>query len=244
MKKIFFIIVLFTLSSSLFAQTISAPLNISIINNLDSVLFDVDASIINGTYVEFPVRFKSDDVINALDFSFKYNQQNFVYDSIFDLTNTLSWLSNYNANDSIVRFTSYCLQTIPNDTPLVKIRFQVVNGQFCSSDLNTVKGYLNGDGCSISISNCIPSAVENLNSSSAFVTMPNPATDFITIQSFQKAIVSVWNNSGKKVIADIQLQPQQPAKLNISALHSGIYFLQCAGTTTVETRKIFIFNER
>ena len=72
----------------------------------DTVVFDLSQAIITGTSIDIPISIISDDTINALDFSLKYDQVKFLYDSIIDLTTYLQAVSFYNSNDSTIRFTS------------------------------------------------------------------------------------------------------------------------------------------
>ena len=119
------------------------------IDLLDTVVFDVSNAIKIGNVISFPISILSDDTVNALDFSFKYNQTNLTYDSITDLTTYLQALAFYNPNDSTVRFTSNSFQRYVNNTPLVMLHFTLLTSQFITSDINTIKGYLNGNVCSI-----------------------------------------------------------------------------------------------
>ena len=127
----------------------------SVINALDTVIFDLSKAVVTGSQVEFPVLFKSDDVVNALDFSMKYDQINFLYDSIYSKAYYITSSSLYNSSDQTIRFTSYSFHNYTHDTVLVTMRFTMLNGiDFCSADLNTISVYLNGDPCSFKVVNC------------------------------------------------------------------------------------------
>lgn len=229
-----FLIILFQLAAK--------PLNAQgsfVINNLDSVVFDIEQSNVSGGYVEFPVSFLSDDSIYALDFSFKYNQLNFLYDSTINLTAGLTMLANYNSNDSTVRVTSYSLQTIPNDSPVVKLRFQVLAGTFCDTDMNTVKGYLNGDFCSKKLVNCNATGINESEFEKSVAIFPNPSTGkiFIKIPGYG-ASLAVTDLFGKEALRQALTNNLQ--RLDFSALAKGIYFLSIKQNEKYLVKKLLI----
>lgn len=233
MKKILLMLAMVFLSRSSFAQ----------VNSLDTVVFDISQAITNGSYVDVPVSFLSDDTIVAVDFSFKYNQLNFICDSIIDLTTYLQELWYYNASDSITRFTSYSLQNITNDTPLVMIRFNTLSGQLCGSDLNTVKGYLNGDLCSIKVVNCVPNGLNEANRISDIQVYPNPANAKLYVESNQNLEASLLDMSGKEIIQSFHVAASEKQEIDISKIYSGFYFLRTESQNGLySTRKIFITN--
>ncbi len=166
------------------------PVSTLVINQFDSVFFDIAQAVINGSSVEFPVYFRSDDVINSLDFAFKYNQTHLEYDTIINLTSYIEPLSYYNPNDSTVRLTSYSFtQPYSNDTPLVIVRFTLLSGQLCSNDLDSVSALLNGDACAYLVSDCL----SGLFDAPAEVPMnlfPNPASDWVTIRTGSVAFLA------------------------------------------------------
>jgi hypothetical protein len=121
---------------------------IATVDAMDSVIFDLSKTIISGSSVSFPVSIFSDDTINALDFSFKYNQTTLTYDSIHNLTAYIQPLAYYSTVDSTVRFTSYSVQSYSNAVSLVTVHFTMLGTQLNDTDLYTVNTYLNGNHCS------------------------------------------------------------------------------------------------
>ena len=91
--------------------------NTLVIDSQDSVFFDLFNATVVGSTIDFPVYVKSDDVINALDFSFKYNENELEYDTILNLTNYIQHLSYY--NPAIPQF-DLLLIVLPN--PIQPIR--------------------------------------------------------------------------------------------------------------------------
>lgn len=215
----------------------------------DTVVFDIGQAVINGNQVDIPVYFLSDDIINALDFSFKYNQANFTYDSIVDLTSYMQSLAYYNTNDSIVRFTSYSLQTYTNDTPLVMIRFIILSGQFCTADMNTIHVYLNGDACTYKLIDCIPSGITETNNSSinSINIYPNPLSNeaVITFSLNEKShvIVNIYDITGKLVMkaADaVYNNGENRINLSSSNLEPGLYEATISVNNTVQVIKFSV----
>jgi hypothetical protein len=210
-----------------------------IIDTGDTVVFDLLHATVNGGYVQFPVYFKSDDIINAVDFSFKYNQLDFVYDSISNLTNYLQPLSYYNAVDSTVRFTSYSIQNITHDTALVSVRFNVLTGDFCSNDINTVTGYLNGDLCSVKVIECLSTGISNLAApSDAIDVFPNPANDILTVEAPVKSVIEIFDLSGKMIKAE-QMDNDRK-EINVKSLREGVYILKAYTEQFVSVKRIII----
>ena len=132
------------------------------IDALDTVVFDLSQAVINGNNVEFPVSIISDDTINSLDFSLKYNQINLSYDTIIDLTTYLQSFAFYNNNDSTLRFTSYCFQAISHDTSLVSIHFNMLSAQIANADFNFANP-------SADVSALTPSSVSTIKSRFCFL---------------------------------------------------------------------------
>ncbi|GDX52208.1 hypothetical protein LBMAG27_12550 [Bacteroidota bacterium] len=233
MKKQIVLIVAIIFSSFIsFAQS---PNDMSIIDAQDTVVFDIAHADSGVGFVEFPVYFLSGDTINALDFSFKYNQANFSYDTILKLASYLSITSNYNMTDSTVYFTSFSITSFANNTPLVKIRFTILSGQFCKDDLNNVLVYLNGDVCSVKITECIhaPNGIyeaENKNSSIEFY--PNPS-EGLTQMRFN----AVRNQSYDLIVSDVNgkmvykqsanaVAGENEMNLHLDFLSKGVYLVQ------------------
>ncbi len=203
----------------------------SVINALDTVIFDLSNAVVTGSQVEFPVLFRSDDVVNALDFSMKYDQINFLYDSIYSKAYYITSSSFYNSADQTIRFTSNSFHNYTHDTVLVTVRFTMLNGiNFCSADLNTISVYLNGDPCSFKVLNCISLGVVDYDNSLDLVTIfPNPASEKITVKTPNKSTIQLLDISGRQIL--LQSEINQNSEINIQNIANGIYLMK-------------IFNER
>lgn len=133
------------------------PLKTSTINNNDTVVFDLSQATCVGQYFSVPVSVISDDVINAVDFSMKYNNTKITYNSVLNYKPAyLTPSANFNTTDSILRFTSYSfIQPIEKNVAIAAVRFNLLNGPIVTANFNNVKAYLNGDRCSIKFINAV-----------------------------------------------------------------------------------------
>lgn len=203
---------------------------ISLINALDSVIFDLERASHVGSRFSFPISISSDDTINALDFSFKYNHSKLSYDSITDLTNYMQPLAFYNPNDSTVRFTSNSFQRYANDTALVMVHFTLLSGQLAASDLYSLKGYLNGIFCTATLTTLITTGIlSNEKASTGYTVYPNPATNELTITNinlFEMEEVQLIDAYGQIVESTVIAAPCTTFKWNTSNHESGVYSLK------------------
>ncbi|MBL0341814.1 MAG: hypothetical protein IPP71_13295 [Bacteroidetes bacterium] len=119
----------------------------------------------------------------------KYNNQNVEFDTLINVTNGLNYLYYLNPNDSTLRFTSYRLGQMQNDSAVVWLRFSSLSGYVCVNDLNSLTGYLNGDQCSYKVTDCdtISTQAANIQGKDAIAMYPNPANQFLYLK-IQKII--------------------------------------------------------
>ncbi len=213
-----------------------------IINALDSVIFDLSNSITTSNYVEFPISIKSDDIVNALDFSLKFNYANFTFDSTINLTSYISSNGHFTTSDSTLRFTSNSLTTYRNDTSLVSIRLYRPGGLTCSNiNLHSITVYLNGDPCSYGIKNCITTGIsDETNMGKSVNVFPNPAKDFLYVETEVSADIELIDILGRELIPKTSLIANQEKEINIHIIPNGIYFLRLFSANFSSTKKIVI----
>lgn len=243
--KVIFFILLFKLP---LAFTAYANLNqdssfkVHTINLLDTVVFDLSQADTSSAFFDVPVFILSDDTVNALDFSFKYNQLDFIYDSIIDLTTHLQTFSYYNPFDSTLRFTSNSFQRYENDSALVLIKFNRIFGQFCMNDLSTVKVYMNGDMCSFKIIDCVQVGFESIeNSKQQIFIYPNPAKQNLVIDIPENAHVQILATDGRCLMQG-QLLANQKNEIALETIPNGLYFIKVYNIDFSEIKKIIIQN--
>ncbi len=122
--------------------------NFVIINQFDSIIFDLSQSVCSSGQVNFPVYFISDDPIYAVDFSLKFNPNGFTFNSVTNIQAGLSTSAFYNSSDSTLRFTSYSIAPMVSNSPLVSLRFNLPSANISLAMFDSVYTLLNGDDCS------------------------------------------------------------------------------------------------
>lgn len=197
------------------------------IDQFDTVFFDLQSAVVTGTKVEFPVYYRSDDQIVALDFNFKYNQAKLEYDTIIKLANYLDALSFYNSNDSTVRLTSFTNTLFyPNDSLLFKVRFDILQpGALCSGDLSAVNSLLNGDICTSKKIDCTSSLVEE--SFLKGVTIgPNPTSGLVNIIGLPYGSrYRLGDLSGRTVLPWVAVGSGMSSEVDMEFLPAATYLL-------------------
>lgn len=207
----------------------------------DTIVIDLSNQLLAGGKVSFPVSIISDETIYALDFSFKYDQVNFAYDTIINLSPLLQSTAFYNTTDSTVRYTSFSLDSLSKNTDLVTVRLNTFSSYMCNQDINTVKGFLNGDACSLKIINCLSASIPDLhaNNESVFI-YPNPINELLNIESAQNATLILTDVNGKIILAPTPILKDQKFQLHTTAFKSGIYFLKLYNDHFVSVRKVAV----
>lgn len=223
----------FSKNSKSYAPSVSA------INQYDTVFFDLIHSSLISNYIEIPVFFRSDDVINALDFAMKFDLTKLEYDSTIVHRTSMSPLANYNPNDSTLRLTSFDLQAIPNDTLLVTLRFKLLNGttQIHKTDFNSIAALLNGDPCTgIVIEQTIPSAINNISGDVLVHVYPNPATDVLNVSVSENTKVQILTVAGQIVFEGF-IAGGEKLNINTSGFPDGNYLLRAIINNKLVVRK-------
>ena len=211
------------------------------IDSLDTVFFDLANAVITGNYIDIPVSIISDDSIDALDFSLKYNQTNLIYDSIIDLTNYLQALAFYNPNDSTIRFTSNSFQQYSKNVPLVNIRLDILGIGFNTSDLWSIKVYLKGQKCSIKLFNQTSIGFNEISeNTNSLITYPNPCNHLLNLKSIYNSSISIFDPNGKEVYANKNVTANSNLEINTEKFSPGIYLLRSEFNQKYLTRKIIV----
>lgn len=203
--------------------------NLLVINNYDTVFFNLTAATCSNNVVQVPVLFKSDDSIFALDFSLKFNLNKLSYNSIVFHKPYLIGSANYNTNDSTLRFTSFSLQAMENNTPMISINFNLNSGLISTSDLFSITGYLNGTVCSTK-KNPAPAApfispggptifnqgdsvalnISNGPGNYSWVWSTGETTQSIVVDSSGLYLVTVTNPGGCTIVLSVAITVMQP----------------------------------
>ncbi|MBL0341826.1 MAG: T9SS type A sorting domain-containing protein [Bacteroidetes bacterium] len=214
------------------------------INNLDSVYFDISQAIFNGNSVEFPVYFKSDDVVNAIGFAFTFDEAVLEYDTIIIVANYFdSPIFSYNQQDSVVRFETFSiLQPIVNDTVLVKVRFNVLAGQMCDTQIDSTWTSLNGDVCSYSVVGCETIGLADNELDNSISIYPNPAADMLYVEATEITLVELFDSNGRKVWEQNIDSSKSKTAIQTSSFQPGIYVMKVSNQEAAAMKKIMIMN--
>lgn len=124
-----------------------------VINNSDSVIFNLNNATLTASYIDIPVFVKSDDVVFAIDFAFHFNLSKLTYSSSIStlIDPTVSFSAYFNPSDLFLRYTGYTLQSYPNNglVCLTKIRFLLSApcNSITAADFSNGSAQLNGSTC-------------------------------------------------------------------------------------------------
>jgi hypothetical protein len=211
-----------------------------IINELDTVIFDINAGTFNSDYFEFPVSISSDDSVLSLDFSFQFNSTNYVFDTIYPLISQLQYLSHFNQSDLKLRFTSNSFSLYPQQSSVINIGFRVLDFSFCEINLLNTLAYLNGEPCAIKITDCpFPTSnMENLDGTKSI--FPNPVSDELYVVQPANSIIQVYNTTGRLVFETFN--SQRKTQLRLTDLQNGIYFLYIKNINSLSVNKIEVLH--
>jgi len=149
--------ILFLFTILLFAgRTIAAAGNpakdsATVINANDTIVLDLSNAVCSGGYIDIPISILSNDTVYAVDFSLKYTMTKLTFDSVISYKSYFYPTAYLDPNDSILRFTSFSLQQVENNTPLAALRFQLFSSPISTADFYSIHGYLNGDPCSVKV---------------------------------------------------------------------------------------------
>lgn len=131
-----------------------------VINQNDSVIFDLSQASCASELVTFPVWFSSDDPIYAVDFAMKFDPGDFTFLNITNVQSGLVTSAYFNIPDSTLRFTSYSGTPMLSGSPLISLRFSLPGNLISALNFDTVTAILNGDACSYGfISTFLPMSI-------------------------------------------------------------------------------------
>jgi hypothetical protein len=201
----------------------------SVINQFDTVYYDLRNAVSTGNYLELPVFIKSDDLINSVDFSMKFDLLKLSYDSLVVLYPSMSPLASYNTNDSTLRLTSFDLQQIPNEVILVRVRFKVLTAsQIKDTDFSALTALLNGDPCTPFMSRANPSTGiddDNAEQHQFIHLFPNPANGIVNLSCPANTMIQIYNMNGQSV-KEIQVDSLSGSMIKVEDLPQGEYLLR------------------
>ncbi|MFM8432482.1 MAG: hypothetical protein ACKOA1_06785 [Bacteroidota bacterium] len=212
----------------------------AVINNLDSVLFDLSQAAYSSNTVEFPVYFNSDDTINAVDFALRFNQANLTLDTILNLSSGLQSTYFLNPGDSILRFSSYNLSVIPNLSNVALVRFFINTSVISISDLYDFDVFLNGFRCSWRVFDATNDIHENVRRE-LFSVFPIPADNMVFLRGQTDATYRITDCKGS-VIKEGGIEKDMSLVLDVSDFPNGTYQVSFMSICGLQNKRIIILD--
>ena len=199
------------------------------------VIFDLSKATVNGNLVSVPVSVSSDNSINSLDFSTKFNMNNLTFESV-QAGNNLSQLAYFNTADNTLRVTSYSLQDYNVNEPVIFVNFTTNDGKLSNTELNSVKAYLNGEAANVQLVE--PLGISEINFNNLVKVYPNPTSEVLNVEVPEISTVQLLDISGQQItkITDVT----KKIELNVQNLASGIYMIKISNNSNVATKKVVI----
>lgn len=133
-----------------------------IVNNLDSMIFDLANATITATYLDLPIYIKSDSLIHAIDYAIKFNLAKLTYSTTADfITNDPSQVSLafFNPSTLFLKYTCTTQQQagfpVTGISYLTKIRFMLAAPcvSITAADFTNISTYLDGIRCGFIVTN-------------------------------------------------------------------------------------------
>lgn len=213
------------------------------IDSADRVIFDLDQLyLVEADFVEIPVFIESDDIINTLDFSMAINTENLRFESVIDHTGELQFAAFLNPNDLKLRFTSNSFSPYPMiPLKVVSIRFKVLSGIIHRSDMLMIVSYLNGEPCTAELlGDDFPLSNKDVITNETFIT-PNPAADFIYIESDEEGLLDMFDIQGRAVVHNMNINSHEVNRIDVQKLPRGSYTVRIVSNDhTVKVQKIVL----
>lgn len=200
----------------------------SIIDQQDTIIFDLANGISGPGFLEFPLYFVSDDTINAVDFAFRFDQTSYAYDTTYTNLPNLSYSEFQNPADSTVRFTSFSIQVLNNFDHVAWVRFLTNQPAILASDFFNVEAYLNGDVCSYKFTDGNTLSINDPNDG-ALLVYPNPTDVMVFLSVPEGGSFRIYDSKGRLIYksesyaspASVEVDTRQyPAGAYIIALSS------------------------
>ncbi|MBL0103755.1 MAG: T9SS type A sorting domain-containing protein [Bacteroidetes bacterium] len=202
-----------------------------------SVVFDLTNSVAGDGYVTIPVSIVTEETVNSLDFAMQFAGSNVQFNSVVDNANYLQSLSNVNADDNTLRYTSYSLQNYEVNKSVVSVRVASANGQISESDFSSIEAYLNGEPVKAELLTARNSSTSMNQQVSVY---PNPTTGIINVISGEDADVQIMDLSGSTIVLQTNVNANQKHEINLQSLANGIYMIRISNGNFVSMKKLVV----
>lgn len=208
----------------------------------DKIVVDLSNATLTGGYLTFPISVSSEMNVNSLDFSLKFDMSKLTFKSVMNNTGDLQSLAYFNEQDQTLRITSFSMKNYPKDAPVISLRFEKKGGEFTSSDLSSIKGYLNGNQSQVELSKLV--LTETPLSLDDVKVYPNPARGKIYVELKENGYIKLIDMYGRVVLNVLDVNAYQKHEINIAHLGGGTYmmkiYMKVGSDELVTTKKIVI----
>ena len=213
-----------------------SPSNLFRTTSFDKVIFDLSTSVIENGFVTVPVALVSSEDAFSLDFAMNFDQAKLAFNSTSSSSDDLQSLSNVNADDKTLRFTSYSLQPLENGKSLVSVKFATNGAEINEKDFANVQAYVNGERVGTEF---LTSATANALEVNLY---PNPAAGVVNVIASKEATLQVSDLSGRLVFAQTTLFAYEKQQLNTALLANGVYMVKISNSEFTTVKKLVVKN--
>ena len=202
----------------------------------DKLSFDLSHAVVANGFVTIPVAVSASEKVNAIDFSFKFNQSKLSFEGVNDLTGNIMTLSHFNSADQKLRFTSNSVDGIEKNVNVLNVRFAINGSEITADDLLEVNGYINGEHVPVEMS-----AARSVSSASMAVSVyPNPVNSLLNLVTSENAQVEMTDMSGRVVLSVNNVLAGQKQELNVQGVANGVYMLKVWNAEFISTSKVVV----
>jgi len=206
------------------------------IGSNDVVAFDLENAKIENGYVNIPVSIASETEINALDFSFSFDESRLTFQSIVSNTDYMEELSNFNTSDRKLRFTSNSVRNYELNKSLVYVRFALHADKVGEADFSSVTAYLNGEKVNTQFARIASSIIDDV----TVKVYPNPAINKLNVEVSADASMQLLDVDGRQVFVQEQVNAYENNEINLDNIASGIYMLKVYNDSFLSNKKVVI----
>ena len=180
-------------------------------------------------------------VVHSLDFAIEINADKLSYDSLLVYAQYLDGaIASFNSGDSTVRFSSFSFQEYQNNTPLVALQFLKLQS-IDASDFYNYRAYINGFPASVAFTSLI-TGVEEINNSFSFQLYPNPATEYLRVETDLKDfILEISDMRGIKHITHVSGK-HSLNHIPVSTLKTGMYVVTLRSEEGASSSRMLIIH--
>ena len=221
---------------------------------LDTMVFDLanatTTTTSGTTYYEFPVYAITTGGISSFDFWFQFNETKLTYDTTLVFVTDLDSYSNFNtSNNNLSNTTSGPSLTyeLPGNTTLLKLRFILSSASTIieAADFFACTALFNGNPCNYywtapATNNGAGINELNLYNECDLNIYPNPASNYVQLNSNEESIVEVYDLNGSKVMETRMFNHND--QLNIETLENAIYWLKISTASSICKSRIVKLN--